>query len=205
VIKQFIVTQLCVCVFKNSNYNLTGSCFRTNGVWRMTKPKTGDVQSLSKMKVTRYHQQVNGRSVTWNHLLVLWHRLQTVRYEVLITAQGYLKADGWNRGHREWVRAPAGKIIRCNTQPPPPSKSKPAENLYVELERLTLNSSYWNLGWKGWFAQSTSSDNSQERRNIRCHLIRVLFAATPPSLALVGVFCTALWVVSSHLTTLSSY
>jgi len=27
----------------------------------------------------------------------------------------------------------------------PTSKSKPAENLYIELERLTLISIYWNL------------------------------------------------------------
>ena len=82
-----------------------------SGAWRMTKPKTGDVQSPSKMKVTRYHQQVIGQNVMWNHLLVPWHRLQTVRYEVLITVQGYLKADGWSRGCREWVQTPLGKII----------------------------------------------------------------------------------------------
>jgi len=117
VIYCYAVGFVCVC-FKNSDYNLTGSCFRMNGAWRMTKPKTGDVQSLSRMKVTRYRQQANGQSVMWNCLLVPLRRLQTLRYEVSITVQGYLKADGRNQGRREWVQDPVGKIILFAPHPP---------------------------------------------------------------------------------------
>jgi len=175
-----------VC-FKNFDYNLTGSCFRMSGVWRVTKPKTDDVQRPSKMKVTRYHQQANGQSVMWNRLLVPWLRLQIVRYEVLIYS-ARLPEGRWSESGPP--RAGSGSSEKNYLLPPPP----PLQARANQLKIFTLNRKDWlSFPFTGIWSGRVDLHNWQimimtkKDQTSAATLIRPLFAATPSSLLPVGM------------------